>query len=154
MTSAARRRRDVAAAPPDHAGQLELVVEPLGERGPRDLGLGPDDRVGHSLVVGGDLVPLVGDRPPEAPERALQVALEGQEVAQRARAQRGQQPGAVHLAALALGSAGLDEGDHVAVEAEVDDRSVLERPHPRARAGVIGHEPHAAALCTAASIFT
>jgi hypothetical protein len=50
------------------------------------------------------------------------VALEGQEVAQGARAQRGEQPAAAHLGLLAGGRAGGDERHHVAVEATIDDR--------------------------------
>ena len=54
--------------------------------------------------------------------------------------------------AAAVGRAGLDEGDHVAVEAEVDARSsALERADPRAGARVVGHETHRR---TASSIFT
>ena len=83
------------------------------------------------------------------------MALEGEEVAHRARAQRCEQAGPLDGVAGAARRAGGDEGDHVAVEAEVHHGLPLERAHARAGAGVIGHEPHAAAaLRTAARIFT
>jgi hypothetical protein len=82
------------------------------------------------------------------------VALEREEVAHRARAQRRVQARLADLAPLTGRGSGLDEGDHVAVEAEVDNRAVLERPDPGPLAGLVGNQLHAAALLTAARIFT
>ena len=86
-------------------------------------------------------------------ERAfVQVALEGEEVAHRARPQRREQPRALDRDRRALRRAGLDVVDHVAVEGEVDDRvGPRQSPDPRAGAGVVGHETHCR---TASSILT
>src|SRR5688572_33259155 len=98
---------------------------------------------------------MVGDRRPRPGERHLQVGVEGEDVAHRAWKQWRKQGRLPDAASLADGSAGLDEGDHVALEAEIDHAPVLERAHPRTDAGVVGDELHAAAaLLTAAWIFT
>ena len=78
----------------DDAGELQLVVELLGVGRPRDLGAVADHRVGQALVVRRHLVPQVRQVGPAAEglHRGLGVALEGQEVAQRARPQRREQP--------------------------------------------------------------
>ena len=88
--SSASAGGDVAARPADDAGQLQLVVELLGVGRPGDLGAVADHGVRQALVVGRHLVPEVGQVRPAAERlhRRLGVALEGQEVAQRARAQR------------------------------------------------------------------
>ena len=59
------------------------------------------------------------------------MALEGEEVAQCARAQRGEQPRAV-TGRRRDRRPGLDERDHVAVEAGVEDGVAVEDADPRA----------------------
>jgi hypothetical protein len=75
------------------------------------------------------------------------VPLEGEEVAQRPRAQRREQPRAGDALAGAGGirfrRSGLDERDHVAVEPGVDDPLAAEYAHPGAAAGVVGRDLHA-----------
>src|SRR5690606_38289047 len=110
-------------------GELELMVELGGVGGPRDLVLGTDDGVGQALVVRGDGVPLRGDLLPEPGEGVDEVAFEGQEVSDRAGPQRGKEsdgadgPGE---ACDAVRCARLDEGEHVTVEAGVDDLLAVE----------------------------
>src|SRR3982074_2696691 len=82
---------DVFAPPPDHDRKLQLMVELLRVRGPRDLLVRADDRVGHALVVGRRPIPLGRDRAAQIRHSVLQMAFEGEEVAQRARPQRRKQ---------------------------------------------------------------
>ena len=147
---------NVLARRPDHRGDLELVIESIRVRRPRDLDVGADHRVGHSLVVGGHVEPLGRDVPTEAWHDVVEMPLERQEVAQAARSQRGEEPPAGDRRSLPDWRAGLDERDHVAVEPDVDDRLALEQPDARAAAGLVGDELHgltAAARCTASRIF-
>jgi hypothetical protein len=86
------------------------------------------------------------------------VALEGEEVAQAPRLQRGEQARAVDAVAAHHRRPGRDEGHHLAVPSRVDDAVELEHAHARSGAGVVGHEPHdassRAARRTAAAIAT
>src|SRR3954468_15918436 len=154
-------RRDVLDGAADDRGELELVVELVAVRRPRHLRIGPDDGVGHPLVVGRDLVPLGRDVAAERAVGVLQMALEGEEVAQRARPQRREQPRAVdRLTAARDRRAGLDERDHVAVEAGVEHLLAAQHADPRPRARLVRHQPHLpsapsrAARRTASTIFT
>ena len=80
------------------------------------------------------------------------MALEGEEVAQRARPQRGEQP-RVRDRRAGRGDrrAGLDERDHVAVEAGVDDGVAVEDADARALPAVVGHELHGRSSCISAA---
>ena len=148
---------DVLAGASDDGGELELVVQLLRVRRPGDLVVGTDHGVGQPLVVGGHAVPLVGDLLAQACERVLQVPFEGQEVADRARAEgrqesrRAERP---RRTRRTPGSAGFDEGDHVAVEADVDDLVAVEVPDPAGPSrGLVGHVLHVAASSMASMIF-
>ncbi|MNY14596.1 hypothetical protein D3C86_1477810 [compost metagenome] len=89
--------RDVAAFLADDAGDLELVVELLGVRGPLDVHVGAHQRAIVALVVDGQLVPELGHLLAAPLVAALGVGLEGQEVAQHVRPGQGaQEPHLVH----------------------------------------------------------
>src|SRR5215217_4880844 len=78
-------RADVAAGAADDRGQLELVVELAGVGRPGQLDVRADDGVAYAAIEGGHLVPFGWYLAAEVPEGVLEVPLEGQEVAQRAR---------------------------------------------------------------------
>src|SRR5215211_6721087 len=142
-------RADVAAGAADDGGQLELVVELAGVGRPGQLDVRADDGVAHAAVEGGHLVPLSRDLAAQVLEGVLEMALEGQEVPQRARLERREQPCVGDGPLGAGGCAGFDEGDHVAVEADVDDGVTVEPPDSGATAGLVGHILHEPTSCTA-----
>lgn len=144
---------DVAPRPPHDGRELQLVVHLVAVRRPGDLVLRPDHRVGERLVVGRHGVPLVRDSLPEACESVPEVTLEGQEVAHRARQQRGHESrptdgtGGAHL------RSSLDERDHVTIETGVDDLFPVEITDPAVSLGaLVGHVPHRAASSMASTI--
>src|SRR6266498_1249463 len=143
---------DVSARRPDDRRELELVIELLGVAGPGDVLIRTDHRVGQTLVVDRNGEPLLRDRPAEAGEGVLHVTTKGEEVAQAARPERREQAGAFDVATFGDRGAGLDEGDHVAPEAEIDDGSVLERSHAWALSRLVGDEPHCVAVRPPSSV--
>ena len=147
---------DVLSLRSDHAGELELVIESVRVRGPRDLLVGADHGVGHPLVVGGNVEPFGGDVATETRHDVVEVSLERQEVAEAARSQGRKEPSVDHRGSPSDWRAGLDERDHVTGEANVDDCVVFEQADARAVAGLVRHELHepaTAACCTASRIF-
>ena len=86
--------REVASVATDHGGDLQLVVEELAPRRDRDVVVWADERVRVGEVERRRLVPARMHLPGRLVEshHAFDMPLEGEEIADRRRVERGEQP--------------------------------------------------------------